>query len=149
MAGGEAGGMGVIYETSIWAFLFVTIFAGGGAAYMVGRAAAKGWNPFWQAALQVLVLAAAIRFLHWGLFAGATLASWRQAQGALVSPHYYLVDAAILLAFAWLGFTRQRTVQMLRQYGWLAVQTTPLSWRLRDDVTEEPQSEETATPYLR
>ncbi len=141
--------MGVIYETSLWAFLFVTVFAGGGAATMVGRAAAKGWNPFWQAALQVMVLAAAIRFLHWGLFAGATLASWRQAQGSLFSLHYYLADAAILLVFAWLGFTRQRTAQMLRQYGWLAVQTSPLSWRLREDATEQPQSGETASSHFR
>jgi hypothetical protein len=141
--------MGVIYETSFWAFLFVTVIAGGGAATMVGRAAAKGWNPFWQAALQVMVLASAIRFLHWGLFAGATLASWRQAQGTLLSLHYYLADAAILLIFAWLGFRRQRTVQMARQYGWLTVQTTPLSWRLRENATEQPQSEETASPHLR
>ncbi len=137
--------MGAIYETSLWAFLFVTVIAGGGAAYMIGRAAARAWSPFWQAALQTLALAAAIRFLHWGLFAGATLASWRAAQGTLLSAHYYLADAAILLAFAALGFKRQRSVQMLRQYGWLAVRTTPLSWRLREPATEQPQSQETAT----
>ena len=140
--------MGVIYEKSIWAFLFVTVLAGGGAATMTGRAAAKGWSPFWQAALQVLALAAAIRFLHWGLFAGAALASWREAQGSLLSLHYYLTDAAILLAFAWLGFRRQRTVQMIRQYGWLTVQTSPLSWRLRENATVEPQSAKKASPPL-
>lgn len=137
--------MGVIYEKSIWAFLFVTVIAGGGAAYMVGRAAAKSWNPFWQAAVQVVGLAAAVRFLHWGLFAGATLESWREAQGSLFSLHYYLSDAAILLLFAALGFKRQRTTQMLRQYGWLTVQTSPLSWRLREDATEEPQSQRTGS----
>ncbi len=141
--------MGVIYETSFWAFLFVTVIAGGGAAYMVGRAAAKGWNPFWHAVLQVLVLTAAIRFLHWGLFAGATLESWRQAQGTLLSLHYYLTDAALLLAFAGLGFKRQRTLQMLRQYGWLTVQTSPLSWRLREDATVQPQSQGRASSTLR
>lgn len=137
--------MGVIYEKSVWAFLFVTVIAGGGAAFMIGRAAARVWSPFWQAALQTLVLAAAIRFLHWGLFAGATFASWRQAQGALLSAHYYAADAAVLLIFAGLGFKRQRTVQMLRQYGWLTVQTSPLSWRLRESATEEPQSQGTAS----
>jgi hypothetical protein len=124
--------MGVIYEKSIWAFLFITVIAGGGAAYMIGRAAAKGWNPFWQAAVQVLGLAAAVRFLHWGLFAGAAFESWREAQGSLFSLHYYLVDTAFLLIFAALGFKRQRTVQMSRQYGWLTVRTSPLSWRLRN-----------------
>ena len=137
--------MGVIYEKSIWAFLFVTVIAGGGAAFMIGRAAAKGWNPFWQAVVQVLGLAAAVRFLHWGLFAGATFESWRQAQGSLFSLHYYLVDATVLLLFAALGFLRQRTVQMLRQYGWLTVQTSPLSWRSRDDATVQPQSQGTGS----
>ena len=141
--------MGVIYETSLWAFLFVTVIAGGGAAYMIGRAAARTWSPFWQAALQTLVLAAAIRFLHWGLFAGATLASWRHAQGTLLSAHYYASDAAILLIFAGVGFKRQRTVQMLRQYGWLTLQTSPLSWRLRENATEEPQSHVTGSSHLR
>jgi len=137
--------MGVIYETSIWAFFFITILAGGGAATMIGRAAAKGWNPFWQAALQVMALAGAVRFLHWGLFAGATLESWRQAQGSLFSLHYYLTDAAFLLLFAALGFRRQRTVQMLRQYSWLTVQTSPLSWRLRENAAVQPQSQGTAS----
>ncbi len=137
--------MGVIYEKSIWAFLFITVIAGGGAAYMVGRTAAKGWNPFWLAAVQVLALAAAVRFLHWGLFAGAALESWREAQGALLSLHYYVTDTTILLLFAALGFKRQRTRQMPRQYGWLTVQTSPLSWRLRKDATEEPQSQGTGS----
>jgi len=137
--------MGVIYEKSLWAFLFITVIVGGSAAYMVGRAAAKGWNPFWQAVVQVLALAAAVRFLHWGLFAGATFEAWRQAQGALLSLHYYVTDAAILLLFAALGFRRQRTVQMLRQYRWLTVQTSPLSWKVREDATAPPQSQGTGT----
>ncbi|MBI4724435.1 MAG: hypothetical protein HY765_05490, partial [Rhodomicrobium sp.] len=106
-------------ETSPWAFLFITVIIGGGAAFMAGRAAAKGWKPFWQAALYAVMLSAAIRFLHWGLFAGAALQSWREAQGSLLSLHYYLADAAVLLLFATLGFQLQRKVQMLRQYGWL------------------------------
>jgi hypothetical protein len=123
--------MGVIYETSLYAFLLVTVVAGGGAAFMIGRAAAKTWKPFWQAVIYVMILSAAIRFLHWGLFAGATLQSWREAQGSLLSLHYYLSDALILLIFAALGFRLRRTSQMLRQYSWLTRKTTPLSWKLR------------------
>jgi hypothetical protein len=78
-----------------------------------------------------MILSAAIRFLHWGLFAGATLQSWREAQGSLLSLHYYLTDALILLIFAALGFRLRRTSQMLRQYSWLTRKTTPLSWKLR------------------
>src|SRR5271165_1993658 len=120
--------MGVIYETSLWAFLFVTLLAGGGAAFMTGRAIAKGWNPRWQAIAAVLPLAAAVRFLHWGLFAGATLASWREAQGGLISLHYYAVDASVLLVFALTGFHVQRRAQMLRQYSWLTTRKTPFGW---------------------
>ena len=123
--------MGVIYESSLYAFLLVTVVAGGGAAFMIGRAAAKTWKPFWQAVIYVMILSAAIRFLHWGLFAGATLQSWREAQGSLLSLHYYLADAVILLMFAALGFRLRRTSQMLRQYSWLTRKTTPLSWKLR------------------
>lgn len=132
--------MGIIYETSVYAFLLVTVVAGGGAAFMIGRAAAKTWKPFWQAVLYVMILSAAIRFLHWGLFAGATLLSWRQAQGSLLSVHYYLTDAVILLLFAALGFRLRRTSQMLRQYGWLTRKTSPLSWRLQENATVQPQS---------
>ena len=117
--------MGVIYETSLYAFLLVTVVAGGGAAFMIGRAAAKTWKPFWQAVIYVMILSATIRFLHWGLFAGATLQSWREAQGSLLSLHYYLSDALILLIFAALGFRLRRTSQMLRQYSWLTRKTTP------------------------
>jgi hypothetical protein len=123
--------MGVIYETSLYAFLLVTVVAGGGAAFMIGRAAAKTWKPFWQAVIYVMILSAAIRFLHWGLFAGATLKSWRDAQGSLFSLHYYIADAVILLIFAALGFQLRRTSQMLRQYSWLTRKTTPLTWKLR------------------
>ena len=126
--------MGVVYETSVWAFLFVTVAAGGGAAFMIGRGAAKGWKPFWHAVLSVLLLSAAIRFLHWGLFAGAALASWRAAQGSLFSVYYYLVDAAILLLFAFFGFRLHRRAQMLRQYGWL----TRKALRLNGNATTRP-----------
>ncbi len=105
---------------------------------MIGRASAKGWKPFWNAILSVMLLAAAIRFLHWGLFAGATLASWREAQGSLLSFHYYLSDAAILLVFAALGFRLQRRSQMLRQYGWLTERSGPFGWRVRQNATTQP-----------
>ena len=93
--------MGIIYETSFWAFFFVTLLAGGGAAFAIGRAAAQGWKPFWQAAIYTMMLGVAIRFLHFGLFAGAALASWRAAQGNMHSPHYYATDTGILLAIRW------------------------------------------------
>ncbi len=116
--------MGVIYETSFVAFLLVTVVLGGAAAFMIGRATAKGWKPFTQAVLYILILGAALRFLHWGLFAGAALESWRDAQGTLFSLHYYAADTIILLIFAAIGFLQKRRSQMLRQYGWLYLRTS-------------------------
>ncbi len=124
--------MEIIYENSFWAFFFVTLLAGGGAAFAIGRAAAKGWQPFWQAAIYTMMLGVAIRFLHFGLFAGAALASWRAAQGNMHSPHYYATDTLILLLFAALGFRLQRRAQMLRQYGWLTEKAGLFGWRLHD-----------------
>jgi len=132
--------MGIIYESSIYAFIFVTLILGGGAAFMIGRAMAKGWKPFTRAVIFVLILGAAIRFLHWGLFYGATLESWRAAQGTLISPHYYVADTLVLLIFAAIGFRVQRASQMLRQYGWLYEKTSPFSWRLDESATIQPQS---------
>jgi len=130
--------MNIIYENSLWAFLFVTVLCGGGAAFMIGRAAAKGWKPFWQAAIYTMMLGVAIRFLHWGLFAGATLASWRAAQGNMHSPHYYATDTAILLLFAAAGFRLQRRAQMIRQYGWLTAKAGAPGWRTGKDATGQP-----------
>ena len=124
--------MNPIWENSFWAFFFVTLLAGGGAAAAIGRAAAQGWKPFWLAAIYTMMLGVAIRFLHFALFAGAALPSWREAQGNMHSPHFYITDTAILLAFTAAGFHLQRRAQMLRQYGWLMEKAGPLGWRLRD-----------------
>jgi hypothetical protein len=118
-------------EKSIWAFLFITVLLGGGGAYLSGQAVARSWKPFWRAAAYMLPLAAAIRFLHWGLFMDATFASWREAQGSLLSAHYYLVDALILVAAAGLGWRIERARQMTRHYPWLYRRVGPLTWTER------------------
>jgi len=130
--------MGIIYQTSLWPFLFATVLCGGGAAFMIGREAAKGWKPFWQAALQVMLLSAAVRFLHWVLFVGGPITSWSQAQESLISLHYYIADAIILMLFAGLGFRLQRRAQMLRQYGWLTAKAGLFGWQSRESATGQP-----------
>lgn len=132
--------MGILWEKSFLAFAFITLLAGGGAAFLTGQAMARGWKPYRQAVLYTLILAAAVRFLHWGLFSGATYASWRASQGTLLSLHYYIADALVLLLAMTIGFRLQRTHQMARQYHLLYEKTSPFSWRLRKDATIEPQS---------
>jgi len=112
--------MGIIFETSLGVFLLVTVFLGGGAAYMAGRAVAMTWGSLGHLVVYAVLLAAAARFIHFSLFGGT-----------LLSLHYLLVDLIVLLLLAGLGFRLTRARQMAGQYGWLFERTGPLTWRER------------------
>ena len=105
-------------EGSFGVFLLVTIFLGGGAAALSGRAIATTWRPWGQVVAYSLILGGAVRFIHFALFGGT-----------LLSAHYYLVDSAVCLTFALLGFRATRVRQMVTQYRWLNVPDGPLRWR--------------------
>src|SRR2546426_8537615 len=87
-------------EHSLGIFVLVTVAMGGGAAWLAGRAIASTWRPWWHVVLFMLILALAVRFMHFALF-----------DAKLLSLHYYLVDAAVCLAFGLLGFRRMRVRQ--------------------------------------
>jgi len=72
----------------------------------------------WQVAVYSLILGAAVRFFHYSLFGGT-----------LASLHYYLVDAAVCMAFGFLGFRAFRVAQMVTQYRWINVRDGRLRWR--------------------
>lgn len=100
---------GLLYqEESFGVFLLVTLLLGGAGAWMSGRAIARTWRPWWMVALYMLVLGLAVRFVHFALF-----------EGTLLSPWYYAVDTAVLIAVGLLGFRTTRQRQMARQYGFL------------------------------
>ncbi|MDT3687199.1 MAG: hypothetical protein RO009_19395 [Pseudorhodoplanes sp.] len=105
-------------EDSLGVFILLSLIMGGGAAYLSGRAIAGTWRPLWQVSVYMLVLGAAVRFMHFALF-----------EGTLLSPHYYLVDTAICLIFGWLGYRATRAGQMATQYGWLYNRSGWLEWR--------------------
>jgi hypothetical protein len=105
-------------EGSFGVFLLVTVFLGGGAAALAGRAIADTWRPGWQVAAYTLILGAVVRFFHFALFGGT-----------LLSLHYYLVDSAVCMAFGGLGFRLARTAQMVTQYRWLYGRGGPMRWR--------------------
>ena len=112
---------GVIYEEpSAWLFLLVTVLMGGWAAWMTARGIARTWRPYGLCVLALLVLGLAVRFIHFALF-----------QGTLLSLHYYVVDALVVLAIGSLGYRYTRTRQMTTQYRWLYERTGPLTWRER------------------
>jgi hypothetical protein len=56
----------------------------------------------------MLILAAAVRFIHFALF-----------DGVLTSIPAYLLDTAVVTAFFAAGFRTMRTRQMAQQYGFL------------------------------
>ena len=119
---------GMLYEESSFGlFLLVTILMGGWAAWMTARGFALTWRPYWQCVLALLVLAGAVRFFHFALF-----------EGTLLTLHYYLVDAAVVLVIGSLGFRVTRARQMTRQYPWLYERTGPLTWRERRGEVAPP-----------
>jgi hypothetical protein len=101
---------GAIYDAGangLWVFLLVTVFLGGSAALVSGRAIANTWRPVWHIPFYMLLLAGAVRFFHYALFAEPFL-SWKN----------WMVDFALLTLAALLAYRMTRARQMTRQYGW-------------------------------
>jgi len=112
---------GILYEEDyIGLFLLVTVFIGGGAAWLAGRAIAETWRPWWQVAVYMLILGAAVRFLHFSLF-----------EGTLLSPQFYAVDTVVCLILGFLGFRVTRVAQMATQYGWIYQRSGLVNWSRR------------------
>ncbi|MGL4494909.1 MAG: DUF6867 family protein [Beijerinckiaceae bacterium] len=110
---------GILYEEhSIWLFLLVTVVMGGWAAWMTGRALALTWKPLSQVAFAAFGLSLVVRFIHFALFGGT-----------LRSLQFLMVDFAVVLIFALLGYRYTRTRQMTTQYRWLYEKAGPFSWR--------------------
>jgi GR25 family glycosyltransferase involved in LPS biosynthesis len=113
--------MGVLWEVSLGDFLLVTVFLGGGGAFLTGRALALTWRPFAQLVGYILLLTAATRFIHFALFGGT-----------LLSIQFYCVDFIVLMAFAAFGYRLARVRQMVGQYSWLYRRTGLVTWRRRN-----------------
>ena len=110
---------GLLYEEdSLSVFLLVTVVLGGGAAALAGRVVALTWRPWWQVVLYMLMLGAAVRFIHFALFGGT-----------LLSIHYYAVDTLVCMAFGFAGFQAARARRMVAQYPWINEPDGPLRWR--------------------
>lgn len=110
--------MSLIWENSFLVFLLVTVLVGGGAAWMAGRGIALTWRPTKQIFFYMLLLAAAVRFLHFALY-----------EGTLLSLHYYVVDFVVLFFIGSLGHRITRVNQMVSQYHWLYSKVSPISYK--------------------
>ena len=120
--------MGLIWEISPWVFLLVTVFLGGGAAWITGRVVALTWEPWWQLVIYALLLAVAVRFLHFSLLGGSFFLPPATFPTAL---YYFIVDFAVLMMLAALGRQTTRAVQMSTQYGFLYRRAGLFGWRSR------------------
>jgi hypothetical protein len=96
--------------SALGAFIFFTIVLGGLGGIATGRAYAGTWRPVTVMPLALLLMAAAVRFLHYAL-----------AGEELLSPHYYAVSLAFVVLGGAFGYRAKRTEQMCRQYPWIAV----------------------------
>ncbi len=112
--------LALLWEVSAYEFGLVTIALGGGAAWMTGRAAANEWLPGARLALYMVLLAGAVRFIHFALF-----------DGTLISPWYYFVDLAVLMAIAFASKRRARAGHMASQYGFAYSRAGPFGWTRR------------------
>jgi hypothetical protein len=116
--------LGALYEhESLVQILFVTGILGGAAAWLAGRALALTWGPVWQTAAYMLLLGAAVRFVHFALF-----------EATLLSPLSYGVDTLYLIVVGALSWRMTRAAQMAEQYHWLYARSGPLGWRMRQSV---------------
>lgn len=88
-------------------FIFVTVLLGGAAAFVAGQALARTWRPIWHIPAYMLLLAFAVRFIHFSLFGDR-----------LLSLIEYVVDYAVLSVLATGGYLLMRRQQMRLHYGW-------------------------------
>jgi len=106
-----------LWEVSLYEFVRVTIVLGGGAAWLTGRATARAWSPWWKLVFYIVLLTAALRFIHFALFEGTFFLPQSTFWTAL---HFAAIDFVVLMAAAAAGRQLTRSSQMRRQYGFLA-----------------------------
>ena len=100
---------------------FLVMLIGFWTAWRAGRAAADGWSDYPVVVVYSLLLGVMMRFLHYALF-----------QGPFISPFYYVIDVALLLVFASIGFRMKCTNQMVNNYYWLYERSSAFSWKKKD-----------------
>src|SRR3954454_4056422 len=119
-------------EGSLGVFILVSVVMGGSAAWLSGRATALAWRPWWHVVALMLVLAFAVRFIHFAVF-----------NSTLLSLYYYLVDVAVCMVAGLTAFRRTRTRQMVAAYRWLYEPAGPFGWRNRGNSGLPARSQQT------
>ncbi len=119
--------MGGFYtDESLLQIALVTGVLGGGAAWLSGRAIAVTWRPFGHVIGYMMLLGAAVRFVHYALF-----------EGTLLSLPSYATDTFYLILVGALAWRITRVNQMVRQYNWLYERVSLLAWCARSPTAAD------------
>jgi len=102
-------------------FVLITLALGGAGAWATGRAIAKTWRPIAMLAPYMLLLAAAVRFLHYALYGEP-----------LLSPALFIVAYIWTMAVGAVAYRAMRATQMAIQYSW-TYERSGLNWRMKGD----------------
>ena len=115
--------MGLLYtadDGGFIHFILITVVIGGVMAWAAGRAIASTWRPFLVVPVYMVVLAAAVRFLHYAL-----------GGEELLDPQFYIVSFVIAMLAATYGYRAERVRQMTTQYSWLYSRSGPVGWQAK------------------
>jgi hypothetical protein len=116
--------MNLLIEHSLPMFIVLVLILGGGAAFLAGRAIAKGWQPLSLLIAYMFPFTAGLRFLQYALFNDEKLGTPN-----LTSGYYFITDFIILTLIAWAGYQSTKATKMVSQYPWLYEKTGLFGWR--------------------
>jgi hypothetical protein len=119
-------------STSVLALTIVMFGAGG---FLMGQVVADTWRPWWQILPYGALLAIANQFLGFALFSGPFIvdnlvSTGSQPIGSAVFE--YLVEFAVIVAFALVAFRITRVRRMTTQYPWLYERAGLFAWRQKN-----------------
>jgi hypothetical protein len=110
----------------------LTIIMFGGGGFMMGQALADTWRPWWQILPYSALMALGNNFLGFALFDGAFFIDSLFSKGAKPLSEAileYVIDFAVILAFAGLSYRLTQVRKMPAQYPWLYERVGPFRWR--------------------
>ncbi len=115
--------------------LALTIVMFGGGGFLMGQVVADTWRPWWQIVPYGALLAIANQFLGFALFGGPFIVDSLVSSGSqpLDSAIFgYLVEFAVIVAFALVAYRVTRVRKMTSQYPWLYERIGLFAWRQKN-----------------
>ena len=115
--------------------LALTIVMFGTGGFLMGQVVADTWRPWWHVLPYAALLAIGNQFLGFALFGGPFIVDSLVSTGSLPLSDAifgYLLEFAVIIAFALVAFRVTRVRRMTTQYPWLCERAGPFSWRQKN-----------------